>query len=81
MAKLDIVLSADFLQETPDLEISGNLDFSFFSQISAGELRSYFPGNLEIIPSWQNYILFSVRRSYSRPQIFPEKPISRSLKI
>ena len=41
MAKLDIDLSADFLQETPDFGISGNLGFSLFSQISAGKLRFY----------------------------------------
>ena len=41
MAKVDIVLSADFFQETPDLKLSGNLDFSLFSQISAGKLRFY----------------------------------------
>ena len=40
MAKLDIVLSADFFQDTPFLKLSGNLDFSLFSQISAGKLRS-----------------------------------------
>ena len=40
MAKLDIVLSADFLQETPDLKLSGNLELSL-SQISAGNLRFY----------------------------------------
>ena len=34
-------LSADFFQETPDLEISGILDLSLFSQISTGKLRSY----------------------------------------
>ena len=41
MAKLDIVLSADFIPETPDPKLSGNLDFSLFSQISAGKLRFY----------------------------------------
>ena len=41
MAKLDLILSADFLQETPDLKLSGNLDLSLFPQISAGNLRSY----------------------------------------
>ena len=34
-------LFADFLQETPDLKLSGNLDLSLFPQISAGKLRSY----------------------------------------
>ena len=41
MAKLHIVLSADFLKETPDFAISGILGFSLFSQISAGWLRFY----------------------------------------
>ena len=40
MAKLDIDLSADFSKETPFLKLSGNLDFSLFSQTSAGKLRS-----------------------------------------
>ena len=41
MEKLDIVLFAEFFQETPDLEFSGNLDFSLFSQFSAGKIRFY----------------------------------------
>ena len=41
MAKLDIVLSADFLQETPDFGISGILGFSLFSQIAEEKLRLY----------------------------------------
>ena len=42
MPKLDLSFSAIFLQQTSDLELSGNLDFSLFPQISAGKLRSYF---------------------------------------
>ena len=40
MPKLDLSFSANFLQQTSDLKLSGNLDFSLLSQISAGELRS-----------------------------------------
>ena len=41
MAKIDLILSADFFQETPDLKLSGNLDLGLFPEISAGKLRSY----------------------------------------
>ena len=40
MAKLDIVFSGDFSQETPDLKLSGKLESSL-SQISPGNLRFY----------------------------------------
>ena len=42
MPKLDLSFSANFLQQTFDLKLSGKLDLSLFSQNSAGELRSYF---------------------------------------
>ena len=41
MPNLDLSFSANFLQQTSDLMLSGNLDFSLYSQISAGKLRSY----------------------------------------
>ena len=67
MPKLDLSFSANFLQQTPDIKLSGNLDPSLFPQLSAGKLRSY---------------AFWKFRSDSRPQIFPGKPqISRSLEI
>ena len=42
MPKLDLSFSANFLQQTSDLKLSGNLDFSLFPQISAGKLNSIF---------------------------------------
>ena len=41
LQKKSYSLFADFLQVTPDLKLSRNLDLSLFSQISAGNLRSY----------------------------------------
>ena len=69
-------LSADFFQETPDLEISGILDLSLFSQISTGKLRSYL--------SWKfrNYSAMAKLYLVLFPQIFSKKPqILRSLEI
>ena len=34
-------LSPDFVQVTPDIKLSGNLDLNLFPQISAGKFRSY----------------------------------------
>ena len=42
MPKLDLSFSANVLQQTSDLKLSGNLYLGLFSKISAGELRSYF---------------------------------------
>ena len=61
-------LSADFLQETPDPKLSGNLDLSLFSQISAGKLRSYL--------SWivTNYSVMAQLDFILFPKIFSRKP-------
>jgi len=69
-------LSADFLQQTPDLKLSRNLDLSLFLQISAGKLRSYLSWKFRYysVMAKINLILF--------PQIFSRKPhISSSLEI
>ena len=75
MPKLDLSFFANFLQQTSDLKLSGNLDFSL-RKFLPESLDNTFPGNLEIIPLWQNYILLSLRR------FFPRKPqILSSLEI
>ena len=75
MPKLDLSFSANFLQQTFDLRLSGNLDLSLFSQFLPESLDDTFPGNLELIPRWQNKILFF-------PQIFSRIPqILGSLEI
>ena len=57
-------------QQTSDLKLSGTLDFSFIRKFLPESLDHTVPENLEIIPSWQNYILFSFRR------LFPGNPRS-----
>ena len=67
MAKVELILSADFFQETPDLKLSGNLDLGFFRKFLRESLDRTLSGNLDLILV---------------PQIFPGKPqISRSLEI
>ena len=41
VAKIELIFSAVFFQETPDLKLSGNSDLGLFPQISAGKLRLY----------------------------------------
>ena len=70
MPKLDLSFSANFLQQTSDLKLSGNLDLSLFSQISAGELRSYF--------SWKfrNYSVMAKLYLVLSADFFQETPDS-----
>ena len=76
MPKIDLSFSANFLQQTFNLKLSGILDLSLFSQISAGELRSYY--------SWKfrNYSVMAKLYLVLFPQIFSRKPqILSSLEI
>ena len=88
MAKIELILSADFFQETPDLKLSGNLDLGLFPQISAGKLRSYafwkfrsysstanFPrGNLRSHAPWKfrSYSVLTKLELFS--EVFSRKP-------
>ena len=77
MAKADLILlSADFVQVTPDIMFSGNLHLGLFSQISAGKLRPYF--------SWKDNYHSVMAKTYLIlfPQILSRKPqIIGSLEI
>ena len=68
MPKLDLSFSANFPQQTSGLKLSGNIDFSLFSQISAGELRSYFSRKIRIyfVMAKLYFVLF--------PQIWSRNP-------